>query len=264
MVSEHSKAVPCPSVKTICLCGGYGESSDGKDVIRSITIGLEPGSFTAIIGPNGSGKSTFLKHLIRELKAKEGRIFLCGNDISSMKQRDVARLIACEGQHSTCSGDFTVAQIVALGRYAHGDERTSSRKVMDALEKVGIAHLSDKSVTRISGGEFQLAMLARAICQDTDILVLDEPINNLDPKHQRVLMDLLVGLYKEGKTVVCVLHDINAALRYCTHCAIVKDGRLFAYGKAMDVITTENLCNVYGIEARMVEDPVSGCRIVVF
>lgn len=264
MVSEHSKAVPCPSIETVGLCGGYGESSDGKDVIRSITIGLEPGSFTAIIGPNGSGKSTFLKHLIRELKTKEGRIFLCGNDISSMKQRDVARLIAFEGQNSTCSGDFTVAQIVALGRYAHGDERTSPRKVMDALEKVGIAHLSDKSVTRISGGEFQLAMLARAICQDTGVLALDEPVNNLDPRHQKMLMELMAELTNEGKTVVCVLHDINAALRYCSHCAIIKEGKLFAYGKTTDVITTENLCNVYGIEARMVEDPVSGCSIVVF
>lgn len=264
MVSNHYEVVPCPSVKTICLYGGYGEASEGKEVIRDISLVLESGSFNAIIGPNGSGKSTFLKHLIKELRAKEGSVLLYGNDISAMKQRDVAKLIAFEGQNSTCSGDFTVAQVVALGRYVHGDEGSCSKNVMKALDMVGISHLSEKSITKISGGEFQLAMLARAICQDTDILVLDEPINNLDPKHQRVLMDLLVGLYKEGKTVVCVLHDINAALRYCTHCAIVKDGRLFAYGKAMDVITTENLCNVYGIEARMVEDPVSGCSIVVF
>ena len=94
MVSEHSKAAPCPSIETVGLCGGYGETIEGKEVIRDISLGLEPGSLVAIIGPNGSGKSTFLKHLIRELKAKEGRIFLCGNDISSMKQRDVARLIA--------------------------------------------------------------------------------------------------------------------------------------------------------------------------
>ncbi len=264
MGSERFSNSPFPSVETIGLCGGYGESNEGKEVIRDISVCLEPGSFTAVIGPNGSGKSTFLKHLIKELKAKEGRILLCGNDISNMKQRDVAKLIAFEGQNSTCSGDFTVAQVVALGRYAHGDENSSSKKVMDALEKVGIVHLADKSVTKISGGEFQLAMIARAICQDTSIIVLDEPINNLDPKHQRMLMDLLVGLSKEGKTVVCVLHDINAAMRYCTHCAIVKDGRLFAYGKTYDVITTENLCNVYGIEARMVDDPASGCSIVVF
>ena len=264
MVSEHSKAVPCPSIETVGLCGGYGETIEGKEVIRDISLVLESGSFNAIIGPNGSGKSTFLKHLIKELRAKEGSVLLYGNDISAMKQRDVAKLIAFEGQNSTCSGDFTVAQVVALGRYAHGDERTSSRKVMDALEKVGIAHLSDKSVTRISGGEFQLAMLARAICQDTGVLALDEPVNNLDPRHQKMLMELMAELTNEGKTVVCVLHDINAALRYCSHCAIIKEGNLFAYGKTTDVITTENLCNVYGIEARMVEDPVSGCSIVVF
>lgn len=264
MGSELLSTSPLPSVETKGLCGGYAESCEASNVIRDISIRLEPGSFTAVIGPNGSGKSTFLKHLIKELKAKEGRILLCGNDISIMKQRDVAKLIAFEGQNSTCSGDFTVSQVVALGRYAHGDENSSSKKVMDALEKVGITHLADKSVTRISGGEFQLAMLARAICQETNILVLDEPVNNLDPKHQRMLMDLLVGQSREGKTIVCVLHDINAALRYCSHCAIVKNGMLFAYGRTSDVITVENLFNVYGIEARMVEDPASSCSIVVF
>lgn len=264
MVSNHYEVVPCPSVKTICLYGGYGEASEGKEVIRDISLVLESGSFNAIIGPNGSGKSTFLKHLIKELRAKEGSVLLYGNDISAMKQRDVAKLIAFEGQNSTCSGDFTVAQVVALGRYVHGDEGSCSKNVMKALDMVGISHLSEKSITKISGGEFQLAMLARAICQDTGVLALDEPVNNLDPRHQKMLMELMAELTNEGKTVVCVLHDINAALRYCSHCAIIKEGKLFAYGKTTDVITTENLCNVYGIEPRMVEDPVSGCSIVVF
>ena len=133
MVSNHYEVVPCPSVKTICLYGGYGEASEGEEVIRDISLVLESGSFNAIIGPNGSGKSTFLKHLIKELRAKEGSVLLYGNDISAMKQRDVAKLIAFEGQNSTCSGDFTVAQVVALGRYVHGDEGSCSKNVMKAF-----------------------------------------------------------------------------------------------------------------------------------
>lgn len=249
-------------VQTLGLVGGY--AGDENDVLRDVSICLEPGSFTAVIGPNGSGKSTFLKHLIKELKAKDGSVLLCGNNVLDMRQKEVARLIAFEGQNSNCSGDFTVAQVVALGRYAHGDENSCSPLVMDCLEKVGIAHLADKSIARISGGEFQLAMLARALCQNTGILALDEPVNNLDPKHQTMLMALLVELSKQGKTIVCILHDINAALRHCSHCAIIKDGGLFAFGRTKDVITTDNLCAVYGIEARLVEDPSSGVGIVVF
>lgn len=121
------------------------------------------------------------------------------------------------------------------------------------MELTGISHLADKVITRISGGEFQLAMLARTICQNSEIMVLDEPVNNLDPKHQIMLLDLLSDLSRQGKTVICVLHDLNAILRSCDKCILMKDGSLFAYGDAKSVLTKENILSVYGIDVEIVE-----------
>lgn len=260
MVSERKDSF---AVSVEGLCGGYGGNSDGF-VVKDLSMDIPEGSFTAILGPNGSGKSTFLKHLIKELKAKDGSILLFDEDLASMDRRTLARTIAFEGQNSRCDGDFTVGEVVAMGRFCHGDEGSSHDIVLGSLEKVGMAHLAHRSISRISGGEFQLVMLARALCQDSRILALDEPANNLDPLHQIRLMDILAGLKEEGRTIVCVLHDINAAMRYSTHCAIMKEGGLFAFGRTQDVVTTSSLKEVYGIDARMIKDPAAGRDIVVF
>ena len=226
------------------LSGGYEENR----ILRDLSLEVTSGGFTAIAGPNGAGKSTLLKYLIRELRCEDGSVFLCGTDINTMRQKQIARLISFQGQYLPKNDDFTVREAVALGRYAYGDISSSNEEIDNAMRLTGIEHLADKLITRISGGEFQLAMLARTICQNARILALDEPANNLDPRHQKMLLDLLSKLSGEGRTVVCVLHDLNAILRNCTRCILMKDGRVFAHGETKEVLTEENIRAVYDID----------------
>ncbi len=242
------------------LSGGYS----AEPILKNLNFEIKAGSFVAIAGPNGSGKSTLLKYLIHELESKNSSIMLFDKDISQMRQREIAKLISFEGQYIRCNEEFTVSEAVALGRYAYGDENSSEKLVNEALERVGILHLKDRLITRISGGEFQLAMLGRTICQNTPILALDEPVNNLDPNHQIKLLNLLSELSKEGKTILCVLHDLNAILRHCTDCIIIKDGKIFANGKTEEVITEQTIKDVYNIEIQMIENPESGKKVILF
>ena len=231
------------------LSGGY----DDNRIFNDLFLTIPKGGFIAIAGPNGAGKSTLLKHLIKELKSPDKTVFIMENDINSMRQREIAKLISFQSQYNPKGDEFTVREAVALGRFTYGDVGSSDQKVQQALEITGISHLADKYITRISGGEFQLAMLARTICQDTEILALDEPVNNLDPRHQKRLLTLLSKLASEGKTIICVLHDLNAILWNCSKCILLDKGSVFAYGETKSVLTTENIKAVYGIDAEIIE-----------
>lgn len=254
------------SVEVRSLAGGYGSHGGshggGTDVLKGLSFSIRPGSFTAIAGPNGAGKSTILKYIIRELKCSPNSIYLAGKDITELKQKEVARLVSFQGQYSERTSEFTVAEAVAFGRYAHDDIYSNNQAVSQALETVGILHLRDKLITRISGGEFQLAMLARTICQDSPVMALDEPANNLDPRHQLRLMNMLSSLSSQGRTIICVLHDLNAILRYCTHCILIQDGKIHSQGPVSDVLTESNIRDVYGIGCHFAES--QGTRFVIF
>lgn len=242
------------------LNGGYGS----EKILKHLNMEIKKGCFLAIAGPNGSGKSTFLKYLIHQLQAQDASILLFDKDLNQMRQREIAKLISFEGQYSHFSEAFTVAETVALGRYAYGDENTSSSLVDEALKRVGILNLKNRLITQISGGEFQLVMLARTICQNTGILALDEPVNNLDPNHQLLLLNLLSELSQEGKTIICVLHDLNAILRHCTDCMLIKEGKIFASGTVQEILTVENIKKIYGIDVQMIENPVTGKKVILF
>ena len=230
------------------LSGGY----DDNRIFNGLSLSVAQGGFIAIAGPNGAGKSTLLKHLIKELRSPESSLFLMERDINSMRQREIAKLISFQSQYNPKGDEFTVKEAVALGRFTYGDVNSSDEKVMEALRMTGITHLADKYITRISGGEFQLAMLARTICQDTGILALDEPVNNLDPRHQIALLKLLRKLADGGKTIICVLHDLNAILGNCDRCILLQDGKVFASGNTDDVLTEDNIRKIYGIDAKII------------
>lgn len=240
------------------LCGGYAENQ----VIKNLSLDIAKGGFTAIAGPNGAGKSTLLKYLIKELGCPEGIVFIEDRDIRQISQLEIARLVSFQGQYVPKSEEFTVREIVALGRFSYGDVDRNTKEVDNALKLCRIEGLADKYVTRISGGEFQLAMLARTICQNSDILALDEPINNLDPRHQIMLMDLLKDLSAKGKTVLCVMHDLNAILRSCDKCILLKDGSIFAYGETKSVLTEDNIKTVYGIDVQIID--YQGKAVILF
>lgn len=246
------------AVRISGLNGGYEDNR----IFNDLTLSVSQGGFIAVAGPNGAGKSTLLKHLIKELRSPDGTVFLMENDINSMRQREIARLISFQSQYNPKGDEFTVREAVALGRFTYGDVDSSDAKVMAALGMTGISHLADKYITRISGGEFQLAMLARTICQDTQIIALDEPVNNLDPRHQIALLRLLRKLADEGRTIICVLHDLSAILQNCDRCILLESGKVFAYGNTDDVLTEENIRKLYGIDAQIIHH--NGKRIILF
>lgn len=246
------------AVRISGLSGGYEDNR----IFNDLSLSVAQGGFIAIAGPNGAGKSTLLKHLIRELRSPDGTVFLMERDINSMRQREIAKLISFQSQYNPKGDEFTVKEAVALGRFTYGDVNSSDAKVMSALEMTGIAHLADKYITRISGGEFQLAMLARTICQDTQMIALDEPVNNLDPRHQIALLRLLRRLADEGRTIICVLHDLNAILQNCDRCILLNDGKVFAYGCTDDVLTEENIRKLYRIDAEIIHH--NGKRTIIF
>ncbi len=237
------------SIRIKALDGGYDDNS----ILKKVSIDIRSGGFTAIAGPNGAGKSTLLKYLIKELSCPDDTVYLFDSDVNSLKQKEIAKLISFQGQFIPKSDEFTVREAVSLGRFAYGDVESNPSAVMEALRMTGIEHLADKLVTRISGGEFQLAMLARTICQNTRILALDEPVNNLDPRHQIMLLGLLRKLAGEGRTILCVLHDLNAIMRNCTSCILLKDGEIYASGPVEEVLTGRNIEDVYGIECEIIE-----------
>ncbi len=244
-------------ISTENLIGGYF----GKTVLDGLDMHIEKGHFTAIIGPNGSGKSTLLRHLVRELRKTSGRIIVSGTDIEEYTPLALAGKIAFTAQNNRIDADFTVAEYVALGRYPSHDVG-NRKKVIEALERVGIADLGKRSITSLSGGELQLAAIARALGQESDVLLLDEPVSALDIKHQLRILELLSSLVREGRTVVAVLHDLDMTLRYADECILVKDGKTFRAGSTDSVITEENIRAVYGIDCTI--ESVKGRRIVLF
>lgn len=250
-------------VSIIKLSGGYENLPEKSNILKDITIDFSEGTFTAIIGPNGSGKTTLLKYLINQLKAKKDCIFINSHDISEYVQKDLAKKISFVPQNSAQEYEFTVRELVSLGRYCHDDISCANTEIDFALNTVGIKNIEARPITKISGGELQLAMLARAICQQTDILILDEPTNNLDPKHQLKLLKLLSALQNSGKTIICVLHDLNAVMQYCNQVVIMKNGTVFAFGQTSEVLTEENIKEVYNVNAR-ISPAVNGFPKAIF
>lgn len=236
------------SISIRSLSGGYGD----KTVLKDFSIDFCKGSFTAIAGPNGTGKTTLLKYLIKELKTEDNTILINNGDINSFSQKELAKRISFVNQNHFENPDYSVYELVELGRYCYGNEASCSEKCNNALKTVGIENLKNCLISEISGGELQLAMLARAICQDTDIILLDEPVNSLDPEHQTTLLRLLKQLADSGKTIICTLHDLNAVLSWCDTCVMIKDGTLFANGKPEEVLTQLNIKRLYNTDCEII------------
>lgn len=235
------------------VSGGWGTIPLFQDLDLTIT----GGTFTALTGPNGSGKSTLLKLIYKELRPQSGVIYLNGTDVDAMSQKELARQIGFVAQHNHNDYAFTAEEAVAMGRYAHGGN-TSDAIIAEAMEACNITHLATTLITTLSGGELQRVALARALAQQGAVLLLDEPVNHLDVKHQRAIMTLLRRLSEEGYTVICVLHDLLLAQIYSDHTIMLKDGVIVAHGQTEHVFTAERLEEVYQIDSHQIYDPVLG------
>lgn len=227
---------------------------DKENILEDINININQGSFISIIGPNGSGKTTLLKNMVNLLTPTKGSINLFKKDIKNIKYKDLAKKVAVVHQSNNIGYNFSVEDVVMMGRFPYlkrfQSETSKDYEIAEkAMKNTGIFDLKDRSILNISGGEMQRVMIARALVQEPEILVLDEPISNLDLKYQVGILNICKELNKkENLTVICILHDINLASRYSDNIILLKDGKIHSLDKPNNVITKKNIKEVYDID----------------
>ena len=212
-----------------------------NEILKGVSIDSKNREFVGIIGPNGSGKSTLLKSIYRILKPNDGCIKLGDMDISKMSIKESAKKMAVVSQHNYYNFDFTVKEVVSMGRSPHKknlerDNIEDFEIVKESLQKVGMSEFSNRSFSTLSGGEQQRVILARALAQKTPCLILDEPTNHLDIKYQLSLLNIVKSL---DLTVISAIHDLNIASMYCDRLFVMKDGQIVASGTPQDILTKE-------------------------
>ena len=244
---------------------GYGD----RAVVADLTLAVPDGAVTAVVGPNACGKSTLLRGLARLLRPTGGEMVLDGEAIHRVPTRQVARVLGLLPQHPTAPEGVTVADLVGRGRHPHQSlfgrwSTEDEAAVAEALALTDTAHLADRVVDELSGGQRQRVWIAMALAQGTDLLLLDEPTTYLDVAHQVEMLDLLADLNRSRRTtVVMVLHDLNLAARYADHLVAMRDGAIAAEGDPAVVVTEETVRAVFGLDCRVIEDPVSRTPLVV-
>lgn len=239
---------------------------DGRDLVHRLDLSAAHGEVVGLVGPNGSGKSTALRCVYRALQPTRGAVSVDGDDLWQMPLRSSAQRVAALTQESSADFDFTVEEVVALGRapHKHGNQplTTAERDLCArAMEQMDVAHLARRGILELSGGEKQRVLMARAIVQQTGILVLDEPTNHLDIRHQ---IELLRYLRRSGLTVIVVLHDLNLAAATCDRLGVLSEGRLVATGPPADVLTPALIAEVFGVDVTIVRHPITGDPQILF
>ncbi|MFI1621412.1 ABC transporter ATP-binding protein [Streptomyces lydicus] len=238
----------------------------GRRLVHDLTLRADSGGLVGLVGPNGSGKSTLLRCVYRALRPAAGAVRLDGADLHTMDARTGARLLAALPQEAGTEFDFTVAEVVAMGRlpHQHGSGRASAADTAvceRALARVGAAHLAGRGFLSLSGGEKQRVLIARALAQEPKVLVLDEPTNHLDIAQQ---LEVLALVRDSRLTVLTALHDLNLAAVHCDALHVIAEGRIVASGPPYEVLTPELLAEVFGVRAHRVRHPVSGAVQLLF
>ena len=225
---------------------------NSKVVIESISWESPKFGFVGILGPNGSGKTTLLRLFIRYIEPFEGKVYLEGKEIKKYKQEEIAKIIAFLSQKVNFNLSFTVEEYIALGRYPHHSSwkalgKKDLEKIKEILTLTETISLRNKKLFQLSGGEQQRVHLARALVQEPKILLLDEPINNLDPYYQIYFLNFIKELSK-NILVISTFHDINLASLYCDFLLFLKNGRIYQYGKKEKILTSHLLKEIYNLE----------------
>ncbi|WP_331666030.1 ABC transporter ATP-binding protein [Anaerosporobacter sp.] len=228
-----------------------------KEIVKKVSLMTNDNSFVALLGPNGSGKSTLLRSIYRVLKPSGGIILIDGKDSTQITNKKLAKEMAVVAQFNNMNFDFTVREIVMMGRTPHLNmlqaESTKDYEIVDsALEKVGMKQYGNRSYASLSGGEKQRIMLARAIAQEPKLLILDEPTNHLDVRYQLQILSIVKDL---GINVLAALHDLTLASQFCDYLYLLKDGEIDSQGKPEDVLTKETIKRVYEIDCEIIKAP---------
>lgn len=231
-----------------------------SEILKGLDLSIENRQFAGIIGPNGSGKSTLLKCMYRVLQPTAGVIFFGQKSQRAMSVRESAQRLAVVAQHNFYNFDFSVQEVVLMGRSPHKKimERDNSEDyaiVAEALRTVGMEEFAERNFSSLSGGEQQRVILARALAQKTQCLILDEPTNHLDIKYQLQIMDIVKKL---KLTVVAAIHDLNIAAMYCDTVYALKNGRLVGFGKPEEILTEAFIYSLFEVHAHVWKDPQNG------
>ncbi len=240
-------------------------SYGAREILKGVDIHSENGEFVGLIGPNGSGKSTLLKCIYRILKPNAGQIFMDEEELKAMSIKKSARKMGVVAQHNYYNFEFTVREVVMMGRAPHKKalERDNAKDyeiVEEALKTVGMEGFAQRSFSTLSGGEQQRVILARALAQQTPCLILDEPTNHLDITHQLQLMRIVKNL---SATVISAIHDLNIAAMFCDRIYALKEGRIIAQGTPREVLTEDFIRQVYQVDAEIAKDS-SGQMHILF
>lgn len=238
----------------------------GVRIVSHGVLSAEPGTVVGLIGPNGCGKSTLLRTVYRALKPRGGIVHIGAADVWSIGAREAAQLSAVMLQDDSPEFEFTVREVVQLGRVPHqrafrtatADDDTA---VQNALDRCGTAALADRLISTLSGGERQRVYLARALAQQTPLIILDEPTNHLDVRAQLELLEILADI---PATVVMAIHDLSLAAASCDELYLMKGGRLIAHGQVNDVLDPKLLEHVYGVTSALGTNPLTGRTTVHF
>ncbi|MBN1622070.1 MAG: ABC transporter ATP-binding protein [Endomicrobiales bacterium] len=236
---------------------------DGKDIVRDVTFQARQGSFLGIIGPNGAGKTTMFRAITGILKPKSGNIFFRDKDISAFSRYEVAKHVSTMPQLLDTPFSFTVFEFVLMGRFPHLRRWEKPKKhdidiIEESLAITDTRELKDRRINEISGGEKQRVILAQALAQEPELLLLDEPIAHLDIGHQVHILDLIKKLNREKNlTVVMILHDLNMAGEYCDELILMNEGTIYKSGAPYEVLTYENIEKVYKTIVVVKENPIS-------
>ncbi|ENJ1546192.1 ABC transporter ATP-binding protein [Campylobacter jejuni] len=239
---------------------------DNKAIISDLSLDFHKGKITSIIGANGAGKSTLLVLASRLIKPSSGEIYIDGMNLKDYKEQILAQKISILKQQNNINLRLKVEELVAFGRFPHSQGRLNANdkiKINEALEYMGLSNLRNEFLDALSGGQKQRAFIAMIIAQDTEFIMFDEPLNNLDMKHSVQIMQLMKNLVKDfNKSIAVVLHDINFASIYSDEIIALKDGKLLKQGSKDEIINQENLKQIYDMDIPVSQ--IDGKKICIY
>ncbi|MBN1823141.1 MAG: ABC transporter ATP-binding protein [Endomicrobiales bacterium] len=247
------------------ISAGY----DGKTVIKDITFALEEGGFLGIIGPNGAGKTTLFRTITRTIEPRSGKVVFEGEDLAKMKRVEIAKRVSAMLPLFDIPFSYSVSEFVMMGRFPHQSRFGAHTKkdtgvVAGSLELTDTAHLAERKLRELSGGERQRVVLAQALAQEPKLLLLDEPTAYLDLGHQITILDVIRKLNREkGLSVIMVIHDLNLAGEYCDSIIMMNDGGICSRGAPREVLTYQNIEQVYKTVVIVKDNPISKKPYVV-
>ena len=240
---------------------------DKKVILDDINLDFNKGKLYSIIGPNGSGKSTIIKNISKTLGSQSKSVFISDKDIFTLNNKTLAKIMATIPQTTRIDYDFTVSEIVMMGRSPHKKRfeefNTEDEIIIEKyMRATNTWELKDKFITELSGGESQRVIIAKALSQETEIILLDEPTSNLDVQYQIEILDTFRSL-KTDKIIIAVLHDLNLASVFSDEIILINKGQVVDKGTPWEVINEENIKNVYNIPVKIFENPINKCPHVI-